>query len=170
MVIGLDKIDDLYYQGYLIKTEPSSLKSALALKEAKIWLKEAEETYQRGFYRSTRIATYYAFYNAAKSVMLRDGVIAQNNKFIVDYLEKYTIKGNFKEECLDILNWILDLHFQDENHFQCKRNPQDLELGIKSCHEFIRNIKILLEETAKLPKTLLKNTVKDQEFKNNIND
>jgi hypothetical protein len=58
MVINLDKIDDLYYQGHLKKVEPSPLKSALSLKEANIWLKEAELTYDHGYYRSTRISVY----------------------------------------------------------------------------------------------------------------
>jgi uncharacterized protein (UPF0332 family) len=165
----LDKIDDLYYQGYLVKIEPSPLKSALSLKEAKIWLKEAEETYKKGFYRSTRISTYYAFYHAAKAVTLRDGVREKNYHYLADYLEKYSDEGNFKKECLDILNWIFDLHYQDENHFQCTRSPQDLELGIRYCHEFIRNIKGLLEKTAKLPKTMLKNSVREGEFDNKSN-
>jgi uncharacterized protein (UPF0332 family) len=60
----LDRIDDLYYQGHLKKVEPSPLKSALSLKEAKMWLKEAELTYSNGFYRSTRISVYFAFLHA----------------------------------------------------------------------------------------------------------
>lgn len=170
MVICLDKIDDLYYQGYFKKGEPSHLKSALSIKEARIWLKEAEETYKNGFYRSTRICTYYAFYHAAKAVTLRDGVIEKNYHYLVDYLKKYYDEGNFKKECLDILNWIFDLHYQDEHHFQCTRNPQDLEHGIRYCHEFIRNIKILLEKTGNSPKTLLKNSLRQEdEFENNLN-
>lgn len=165
----MDKIDDLFYQGYLIKVEPSPLKSTLSLKEATIWLKEAEKTYKNGLYRSTRICTYYAFYHAVKAVTLRDGVREKSYHYLADYLEKYYNEGNFKKECLDILNWIFDLHYQDENHFQCTRNPQDLEQGIRYCHEFIRNIKILLEKTANLPKTMLKNSVREDEFENNLN-
>ncbi|NYB53075.1 MAG: HEPN domain-containing protein [Methanobacteriaceae archaeon] len=159
----MDKIDDLYYQGYLKKIEPSPLKSKLSLKEAKIWLKEAEETYIHGFKRSTRICTFYAFYHAARAVTLRDGVSEESYHYLIDYLETYCEKGIFKKECLDILHWIFDLHYQDEHHFQCIRSPQDLEQGIRYCHEFIGNIEVLLEKTGKLPKTILKNSLRVQE-------
>jgi len=61
----VDKIDELYYEGHLRKVEASPLKSALSLKEAKIWLKEAEETFKVGFYRSSqsRILSFFTCFN-----------------------------------------------------------------------------------------------------------
>lgn len=168
MVINLDKIDDLYYQGYLKKVEPSPLKSALSLKEAKIWLKEAEETYKNGFYRSSRTSIYFAFLHSVRAVSLRDGVIETNHTYLVSYLEKYCSEGSLKKECLDMLNWIFDLFYQDQHHFQCTRSPEDIEQSLRYCNEFIRNIQDLLEKTTKLPKAVAKNTVRENEFENNL--
>jgi uncharacterized protein (UPF0332 family) len=164
MVIYLDKIDDLYYQGYLKRVEPSPLKSALSLKEAKIWLKESELTYENGFYRSARISVYFAFLHATRAVSLRDGVSEIDSHYLIDYLETYCADGKLKKECLDVLNWIFDLHYQDKYHFQCTRNPQDIQQAIRYCYVFIRNIKVLLEKTAKLPKAMAKNAIRENEF------
>ncbi len=169
MVIYLDKIDDLYYQGLLKKVEPSPLKSALSLKEAKIWLKEAELTLEHEFYRSARISVYFAFLHAARSVSLRDGVSETKSIYLIDYLRTYCEDGKLKEECLDMLNWIFDLHYQDKYHFQCTRNPQDIHQAIRYCHVFIKNIKVFLDKTAKLPKVMAKNALRENEYENNLN-
>jgi uncharacterized protein (UPF0332 family) len=164
MVVCLDKIDELYYQGFLKKVEPSPLKSALSLKEAKIWLKEAEETYKSGFYRSSRVATYFACLHAAQSITLRDGVTVENPQFIIDYLEKYSADGNLGKECIELLNVMFNLHYQDQHHFQSTRSPDDLKQAIEFGHEFINCMKVLLAKTAKLPRAVIKNSVRENEF------
>lgn len=164
MVVCLDKIDELYYQGFLKKVEPSPLKSALSLKEAKLWLKEAEETYKSGFYRSSRVATYFACLHAAQSVTLRDGVTVENPQFIIDYLEKYCADGNLGKECIELLNVMFNLHYQDQHHFQSTRSADDLKQAIEFGHEFINCMKVLLAKTAKLPRAVIKNSVRENEF------
>ena len=42
MVIVMEEVNRLYQQGYIEKINPSPLKSQLSLKEARIWLKEAD--------------------------------------------------------------------------------------------------------------------------------
>jgi uncharacterized protein (UPF0332 family) len=164
MVISLDKIDELYYQGHLKKMEPSPLKSALSLKEAKIWLKEAEETYESGFYRSSRVSIYFACLHAARSVTLRDGVTVENPQFLIDYLEKYCEEGNLGKECIKLLDVIFNLHYQDQHHFQSTRSPEDLKQAIGFGHEFINCMKVLLGKTGKLPRALVKNSLRENEF------
>lgn len=164
MVVYLEKIDELYYQGHLKKIEPSPLKSALSLKEAKIWLKEAEETYENGFYRSSRVSTYFACLHAVRSVTYRDGVAVENPQFLIDYLEKYRAEGNMEKQCLDVLTVIFNLHYQDQHHFQSIRNPGELREAIEFGNEFINCVKILLEKTGKLPRALIKNSVRGNEF------
>lgn len=164
MVINLDKIDDLYYQGHLKKVEPSPLKSALSLKEAKIWLKEAELTYDHGYYRSTRISVYFAFLHATRAVSLRDGVLETESHYLLDYLEKYIEEGSLKSECMDMLNYMFDIHYQDQHHFQCTRNPQEILQAIRYCHVFIKNIKVFLDKTNRLPKAVIKNALREKEL------
>lgn len=158
----MDKIDDLYYQGHLKRVEPSPLKSALSLKEAKIWLKEAELTFENGYFRSTRISVYFAFLHATRAVSLRDGIIETESRYLIDYLEKYCGEGSLKKECMDMLNYIFDIHYQDQHHFQCTRNPQDIQQAIRYCHVYIKNIKVFLEKTAKLPKIAAKNAIREK--------
>ena len=164
MVVCLDKIDELYYQGHLKRVEPSPLRSALSLKEAKIWLKEAEKTYESGFYRSSRVSTYFACLHAARAVTLRDGVIVENPQFLIDYLEKYCEDGNLGKECIDVLNIMLNLYYQDQHYFQSTRSPEDLKQAIGLGYEFINCIKVLLGKTAKLPRAMVKNSVRENEF------
>jgi uncharacterized protein (UPF0332 family) len=164
MVINLDKIDDLYYQGHLKKVEPSPLKSALSLKEAKIWLKEAELTYDHGYYRSTRISVYFAFLHATRAVSLRDGVLETESHYLLDYLEKYIDEGTLKSECMVMLNYMFDIHYQDQHHFQCTRNPQEILQAIRYCHVFIKNIKVFLDKTNRLPKAVIKNALREKEL------
>lgn len=159
----MDKIDELYYQGHLKKVEPSPLKSALSLKEAKIWLNEAEKTYEDGYYRSSRVSTYFATLHAVRAVSLRDGVLEENSFYLIDYMERYVAEGKVKKECIDILTWIFDFYYQDQHYFQSTRNPEDLQQAIRYCRVFIENIKILLDKTAKLPRALVKNAVKENE-------
>ncbi|BDZ68814.1 HEPN domain-containing protein [Methanobacterium ferruginis] len=160
----MNKIDELCYQGHLKKVEPSPLKSALSLKEAKIWLKEAEKTFEEGYYRSSRVSTYFASLHAVRAVSLRDGIQEENSFYLIDYMEKYVAEGKIKKECIDILNWVFDFYYQDQHHFQSTRNPQDLQQAIRYCQVFIENIKLLLDKTAKLPRALVKNTIKEDEF------
>lgn len=164
MVINLDKIDDLYYQGHLKKVEPSPLKSALSLKEANIWLKEAELTYDHGYYRSTRISVYFAFLHATRAVSLRDGVLETESHYLLDYLEKYIDEGTLKSECMVMLNYMFDIHYQDQHHFQCTRNPQEILQAIRYCHVFIKNIKVFLDKTNRLPKAVIKNALREKEL------
>lgn len=164
MVVCLDKIDELYYQGHLKKVEPSALKSTLSIKEAKLWLKEAEETYESGFYRSSRVATYFACLHAARSVTLRDGVIMENPQFLIDYLKKYCAEGNLGKECIDVLSVIFNFHYQDQHHFQSTRSSDDLKQAIEFGHEFINCMKVLLGKTAKLPRAVVKNSLRENEF------
>lgn len=164
MVVSLDKIDELYYEGHLKKIEASPLKSALSHKEAKLWLKEAEETFESGFYRSSRVSTYMAILHAARSVTLRDGVEVENPKFLVDYLEKYCDEGKLETGCLDVLTLILNLHYQDQHQFQATRNPEDLKQAIEFGHEFINCTKVLMEKTGRLPRSVIKNSLRENEF------
>jgi uncharacterized protein (UPF0332 family) len=160
----LDRIDDLYYQGHLKKVEPSPLKSALSLKEAKMWLKEAELTYSNGFYRSTRISVYFAFLHATRAVSLRDGIIETESPYLIDYLKKYCDDKSLKLECLDMLNYIFDIHYQDQHHFQSTRNPHDIQQTIRYGHVFIKCIEVCLEKTDKLPKSAIKNAIREKEL------
>jgi uncharacterized protein (UPF0332 family) len=163
-VIYVDKIDELYYKGHLRKVEASPLKSALSLKEAKIWLKEAEETFKVGFYRSSRVSTYFAVLHAARSVTLRDGVEVEDPLYLVNYLEKYCAEGNLSLECLDVLTVIFNLNYEDQHHFQTTRNPDDLKQAIDFGHEFINCIKNLLDKTARLPRSVIKNSIRENEY------
>ena len=70
------------------------------------------------------------------SVTLRDGILETESHYLLDYLEKYCAEGSLKPECLDMLNYMFDIHYQDQHHFQCTRNPQEIQQAIRYCHVY----------------------------------
>ena len=154
MVICMDELNELYYQGMLKKVEPSPLRSTLSLKEGRLWLEEALVSFRNGTYRSARVCTYLAFLHAARSVLLRDGVQEISPRYLVPYLKKYYHQGHLDDKWPQILNWILNLHNQDKHQFQVTSTPEDVEIAIDYCHEFIQQINHLLKETGTLPRTM----------------
>jgi hypothetical protein len=65
---------------------------------------------------------------------------------------------------MDMLNYMFDIHYQDQHHFQCTRNPQEILQAIRYCHVFIKNIKVFLDKTNRLPKAVIKNALREKEL------
>ncbi len=156
MVIVMEEVNRLYHQGYIEKINPSPLKSQLSLKEARIWLKEAQLNCSSGGYRSSRIACYMAFFHAARSVLLRDGYQEDKPEYLALYLQKYYREGLLEEEWTDLLQWMLNLHHQDLYHFQAFPSPEEADEAIEQGNDFVERISILLDETNYAKKAFLK--------------
>jgi len=162
-VIRLDELNELYYRGMLKKVEPSPLRSTLSLKEGRLWLKEAVISLKNRSYRSARVCTYLAFLHAARSVPLRDGVQEKKTLCLVPYLKKYNHQGHLEEKWPQVLDWIFSLHNQDKHQFQPTHTPEEVEMAIDYCHEFIQRINLLLKETGTLPRTMTIHPINENE-------
>jgi len=84
--------------------------------------------------------------------------------YLVNYLEKYCAEDNLSLKCLDVLTVIFNLNYEDQHHFQTTRNPDDLKQAIDFGHEFINCIKNLLDKTARLPRSVIKNSIRENEY------
>lgn len=161
---GLDELEELFQNGMLMKINPSPLKSALSIKEAKLRLEEAKLNLKSGIFRSSRISCYMAFYHAARSILLRDGVQEENPHYLAPYLMKYSREGLLEEEWPELFGWMLNLHHQDLYHFQAIPSPEDAELSISLGVDFVGRIKILLEETKSAKRAFIKQNAAERSY------
>lgn len=159
-MVNLDEINDLLYEGKLENVDPSPLKSTLSIKEARLWLKEAEACFENGTLRSARVCVYLAFVHAARSIAIRDGVGEKNTWCLVSYLEKYRREEYIEEEWLEILRLIINLHSEDKHSFQATPSPEEVKTAIENGYGFLQRIKLLKKETCQLPRSVIKQNLK----------
>jgi len=161
---GLDELEELFQNGMLRKVTPSPLKSALSIKEAKLWLEEAKMNLKSGIFLSARVSSYMAFYHAIRSILLRDGIQEEDPHYLAPYLMKYSRDGLLEEEWPELFDWMLSLHHQDLYHFQAIPSPEDVELTLSLGVDFVDRISILLEETKSAKRAFINQNASERSY------
>lgn len=133
-------------KGLLRKVPPSNSKAIESLKKAKTILKEARDNLNSKRINSAVVMSYLAMFNAAKSLLYRDGFREKSHNCVVRYLEsKYAQLGKISFEHIELLD-----RFRSSRHatqYDVSYYPSEKEAKemIDFAEEFIKKIEELLE-------------------------
>lgn len=131
-------------QGLLRKIAPSITQAKEQLEKAKILLEEANESFEIENYNSAIIAGYAAMFDAARSILFKDGYREKSHACVARYLEeKYKNKIG-----IDIIN-LLD-QYRDQRHkvmyaIDFYPTKEEAESLLNFADKFLKEVKEILK-------------------------
>lgn len=138
-------------KGGLLKRIPASEEKALrSLKKAKLWLKEAEETFKIGAFSSSILTSYLVMFHASRSILFFDGYREKSHSCIARYLESTHVKNKKLE-----IEWIhlLDHHRQqrhdDQYDISFISTDEEAKESIQVAKKFLSRMQKLFETISK---------------------
>lgn len=104
MVRYLIDVKGCFEQNLLSRITPSIGLARKSIRQARSFLKDAEDLIKIGKDRMAVIALYNAFFHAARALLFKDGVKERSHFCVARYLEEYYVK----RELIDIkfLNYV----------------------------------------------------------------
>jgi uncharacterized protein (UPF0332 family) len=141
----LSNIDNCFEQDLLRRVEPSTIKSAQSLSQAREWLSEAKKNLGSGAHRSALASIYLAIFHSARAVLFRDGIREKSHYCVGVYLEKYVKEGLLEEEWPMLFDRMRSVRHADQYSFQTCPTREEIESGIALAESFIKRMEHLLE-------------------------
>lgn len=139
-------LEECYEKGLLRKTQPSFQKALRSLDSARAWLEEGEVTLRAGAVRSAVVATYMAYFHAARSVLYRDGLREKSHRCILLYLEFYTANGKLETEFVETFERVMSLRHEDQYSLGAEPDPREIASILAWAPRFIQAMEGLVRE------------------------
>jgi uncharacterized protein (UPF0332 family) len=141
----MSKIDDLMDKREIREVEVDLEKVEKSLEIAENKLFEAKNLYSAEFYETAFLTLYTSMFHAARSLLYRDGYQDKGHFAVYSYLlERYFDK--IPKSLLNSFN-----EFKNNRHeilygFEGFHNPEEVEVAILDCEEFLEEVKRIHEE------------------------
>lgn len=142
----MDDVEKCFEKKHLMRSSPSMGLAEKSLKQARIFLTDAEDMAKFEKERMEIIALYNAFFHAARSLLFKDGIKERSHFCVARYVEEKYVKTKLLPikflNCLDLLRDIRhDTQYSlDEVIFE-----EDLEELTEICKQFISAAERLLK-------------------------
>jgi len=143
------RIKDCFDKGLLRKRRPDLLKSERAMEIATDDLDRALELMNHSFYIDTRLWSYTAMFQAARSLLFKDGIFERSHACVVEYLRR-----NYVQEHVlgaNYINWLDNLRVdRHESLYGLERTKvtlQEAEDSYFKAQKFITKIEDILKES-----------------------
>jgi len=136
-----------YEKRLLRKTGPDKEKSKKALEMAERALKQAKDLSDHGFHEQAVLYSYTAMFQAARSLLFRDGITEKSHYCTVQYLkENYVKQGKLEQRHLQWLDtYRIERHTTLYGLNEISIEEEDAKTAITSAEEFIETIADLLK-------------------------
>ncbi len=139
-------LEECYEKGLLRKTQPSFQKALRSLDSARTWLEEGKVTLRAGAVRSAVVATYMAYFHAARSLLYRDGLREKSHRCILLYLEFYTANGKLETEFVETFERVMSLRHEDQYSLGAEPDPREIASILAYAPRFIQAMEDLARE------------------------
>ena len=98
------RIKDCYEKGLLRKRRPDPGKSERAMELAYKDLERAGRLMESEFYMESRLLSYTGMFQAARSLLFKDGVFERSHVCVVEYLKKNYVNNHILD--ITFVNWL----------------------------------------------------------------
>ena len=89
-------LNDCYEQGLLVKEAPSIEKAEKSIENAKLYLKQANDSFQAENYNLVIVCAYTSMFHAARALLFKDGVRERSHICLILYIKsKYQNLGEY---------------------------------------------------------------------------
>jgi uncharacterized protein (UPF0332 family) len=134
----LTELDNCFERKLLTGTDPSAGLAKKSLKQAALFLMDAEDMVKIENERMGTIALYNAFFHVARTLLFKDGIKERSHFCIARYIEeKYVNKKLLNKDFLDYLDTLRDARHETQYSLAIPASEIDLSAGIKICREFM---------------------------------
>ena len=142
-----------------MKTDEIIALSNVRLERAKECLSDAQATLEEGRFKTAVNRSYYAVYNAIRSVLAFDGIDMKRHSGTISEFRKLYIKTNiFSEDMSDKIGVLFNVRQKsDYDDFYVISKEETIE-QVRSAQEIIENIEQYIINRSKILKTSLDET------------
>lgn len=137
---------DCLDRGYLRKVPSSKEKAEGSIKNADMWLKEAETNFKHGAFNSSVLSSYLAMFHSARSILFHDGYREKNHYCVARYLEeKYVKENKLEEKWINLLDHYRSLRHRNQYNIGFSTSEKEAERTLKSAKDFTEVMMELLK-------------------------
>jgi len=146
MVKYLVDVKDCFEQNLLSRITPSIGLAKKSIKQARSFLKDAEDLIKMKKDRIAVIALYNAFFHAARALLFRDGVKERSHFCVARYLEEYYVNRELIDiKFLNYLDSLRDLRHDVQYSVEEVEIEEDLKEVHTVCLSFIEAVERLVK-------------------------
>lgn len=133
----MTEVENCFERKLLNRANPSTGLAKKSLKQASLFLTDAEDLVRIDKERMGTIALYNAFFHVARALLFKDGIKERSHFCIARYIEeKYVNKKLLNKDFLDYLDTLRDARHETQYSLEISTSEMDLVAGIKICREF----------------------------------
>ncbi len=142
----MTELSDCFERKLLTNTSPSTGLARKSLKQAELFLTDAEDLIKIGKERMAIIALYNAFFHTARALLFKDGIKERSHFCIARYLEeKYVHKKVLNAKFLNYLDTLRDARHETQYSLDITEIEIDLGAAIGICREFMKVVEGLIK-------------------------
>lgn len=142
----MTELSDCFERKLLTNTSPSTGLARKSLKQAELFLIDAEDLIKIGKERMAIIALYNAFFHTARALLFKDGIKERSHFCIARYLEeKYVYKKLLNANFLNYLDTLRDARHETQYSLDITEIEIDLGAAIGICREFMKAVEGLIK-------------------------
>ncbi len=142
----MTELSDCFERKLLTNTSPSTGLARKSLKQAELFLTDAEDLIKIGKERMAIIALYNAFFHTARALLFKDGIKERSHFCIARYLEeKYVHKKLLNTTFLNYLDTLRDARHETQYSLDITEIEIDLGTAIGICREFMKVVEGLIK-------------------------
>ncbi len=142
----MTELSDCFERKLLTNTSPSTGLARKSLKQAELFLTDAEDLIKIGKERMAIIALYNAFFHTARALLFKDGIKERSHFCIARYLEeKYVYKKLLNANFLNYLDILRDARHDTQYSLDITEIDIDLGAAIGICREFMKAVEGLIK-------------------------
>lgn len=142
---GLINFEECLKQGLLRKIPPSKRKAYGSLKKAKILLGESKDNLESNRLNSAVLTSYLAMFDAAKSLLFKDGFREKSHACVARYMEeKYSNK--IKPEFIELFDRFRSSRHETQYNVFYYPLESDAKEMIEFADKFIRQIEKIINQ------------------------
>lgn len=128
-------------KGLLRKTFPSESKALKSLKKAERFLKIARLNFESDAYDGSVIMAYLSVFNAARSVLIKDGFRERSHACVSKYIEKYYVPKHLDKKHIMLFDRYRNLRHADQYDVGFIATAEDAKNMMNFASEFIGKIR-----------------------------
>lgn len=145
MVIRLISLKDCFKDRLLRRTKPSIDLGEKSIKQARFFLKEAEDLLDINKKEMAVIALYNSFFHIARALLFKDGIKERSHFCVARYIEeRYVEKGLIDRKFLTYLDILRDVRHQTQYTVNKIEIEEDLGEMCRVSKNFIEAVVSLL--------------------------
>ncbi len=142
----MTELSDCFERKLLTNTSPSTGLARKSLKQAELFLTDAEDLIKIGKERMAIIALYNAFFHTARALLFKDGIKERSHFCIARYLEeKYVYKKVLNANFLNYLDTLRDARHETQYSLDVPTMEIDMGAAIGICREFMKAVEGLIK-------------------------